>query len=112
MFKKQLKGEFTEVEPYENYEFHIAIENMESNHYFSEKITNPMLCGTVPIYLGCRNIEEYFPGKVIRLNGDIEHDIELLKNILREPEKYKKEIKINEVKDKISLIKNLDSIFA
>ena len=110
--KKQLKGEFTEVEPYENYEFHIAIENMESNHYFSEKITNPMLCGTVPIYLGCRNIEEYFPGKVIRLNGDIEHDIELLKNILREPEKYKKEIKINEVKDKISLIKNLDTIFA
>ena len=83
-----------------------------SGLHFSEKITNPLLCGTVPIYLGCRNIEEYFPGKVIRLNGDIEHDIELLKNILREPEKYKKEIKINEVKDKISLIKNLDTIFA
>jgi len=110
--KKQLMGEFTEVEPYERYEFHIAIENMETNHYFSEKITNPMLCGTVPIYLGCKNIEQYFPGKVIRLNGDIEHDIELLKNILREPEKYKKEIKINEVKEKISLIKNLDTIFA
>ena len=110
--KKQLKGEFTEIEPYERYEFHIAIENMETNHYFSEKITNTLLCGTVPIYLGCKNIEEYFPGKVIRLNGDIEHDIELLKNILREPEKYKKEIKINEVKEKISLIKNLDMIFA
>ena len=110
--KKQLKGEFTEVEPYESYEFHIAIENMETIHYFSEKITNPLLCGTVPIYLGCRNIEEYFPGKVVRLNGDIEHDIELLKNILREPEKYKKEIKISEVKEKISLIKNLDTIFA
>jgi hypothetical protein len=36
----RVKGKFTELEPYENYEFHICIENFETNHYFSEKITN------------------------------------------------------------------------
>jgi hypothetical protein len=53
---KRIKGEFIEMEPYENYEFHICIENFETNHYFSEKIINALLCGTTPIYMGCRNI--------------------------------------------------------
>ena len=33
----QLKGDFVNHEPYLDYNFHIAIENIQSNHYFSEK---------------------------------------------------------------------------
>ena len=36
-----IRGNFENLEPYENYDFHIAIENVQSNHYFSEKIVNP-----------------------------------------------------------------------
>ena len=39
----RLKGSFQKNEPYEDYMFHIAIENFECNHYFSEKITNTLL---------------------------------------------------------------------
>jgi hypothetical protein len=107
-----LKGDFDNIEPYESYDFHIAIENVQSNHYFSEKITNTLLCGTTPIYLGCKNIETYFPEEVIGLSGDIDRDIELLKNIIREPEKYKRRIDVENVKNKLSFVKNVESIFS
>lgn len=106
-----LKGEFDNLEPYESYDFHIAIENVESNHYFSEKITNPLLCGTTPIYWGCKNIKNYFGGDVISLSGDATYDIELIKDVLKNPEQYKRNIHVNNVKEKLSLLKNLDNIF-
>jgi hypothetical protein len=107
----RIKGKFTELEPYENYEFHICIENFQTNHYFSEKITNPLLCGTTPIYLGCRNIKEYFPDNVIFLSGNIYDDMEMLRNIVDNPAKYKKRINVQTIKDKVSLLKNIESLF-
>ena len=107
----RVKGEFSEIEPYENYEFHICIENFQTNHYFSEKITNTLLCGTTPLYLGCRNITQYFPDNVIVLTGDLNSDMELLQKIVDNPGKYKKRINVNTIKDKISLIKNIPYLF-
>ena len=43
------------------YKYAIAIENGRTPHYFSEKIIDPMLCWTTPIYWGCSNIGKYFP---------------------------------------------------
>ena len=107
----RLMGQFEELEPYKDYLFHICIENVESNHYFSEKIINPLLNGTTPIYLGCRNIEQYF-GNIIKLSKSIERDIDLINNILMNPEQYKKDIKLEEVKNKVYLLRNLDEIFS
>jgi hypothetical protein len=107
----RIKGEFKEMEPYENYEFHICIENFQSNHYFSEKITNALLCGTTPIYQGCRNIEGYFPENVIVLSGDLDKDILLLKKIIENPENYKKNIDIEVIKNRVYLLRNLDTLF-
>jgi len=98
----RLKGEFTETEPYLSYVYHIAIENYETPHYFSEKITNTLLCETVPVYLGCKNIDSYFPKQVIHLSGDIKNDMELLESICSQPEYYKKQINVDEVKKTIS----------
>ena len=108
----RVKGEFTEIEPYEKYKFHISIENLETNHYFSEKIMNPLLTSTVPIYLGCRNILNYFGESVIVLSGNIDRDMDLLRNVCREPEKYEKEIDIEKVKDCIYLLRNIDELFS
>lgn len=99
----RLKGEFTNYEPYENYKFHICIENFQENHYFSEKITNTLLAYTTPIYLGCKNINQYFPNSVIELTGNIVKDIELLKNICSNPTIYIKHIDQKEILSKISI---------
>tara|TARA_E500000178_G_C16951633_1_gene721569 strand:- start:478 stop:1341 length:864 start_codon:yes stop_codon:yes gene_type:complete len=107
----QLKGSFEENEPYQDYMFHISIENMQTPHYFSEKITNCLLSGTTPIYLGCLNINNYFPNNVINLTGNIEKDLNILVYILKDPLAFKKNIELNNIKDKVYLLRNLDRIF-
>jgi hypothetical protein len=73
---------------------------------------NPLLTSTVPVYLGCRNISTYFKDFVIVLTGNIDRDIELLRNVCREPEKYDKTIDIEKVKNRIYLLRNLDELFS
>ena len=55
-------------------------------------------------------MQQYF-GKIITLTKNPVSDLELLKNILREPEKYKKNIDLERVKDTVYLYRNLDYIF-
>lgn len=107
-----VKGEFVEYEPYENYLYHICIENFACERYFSEKIINPLLTNTVPIYLGCRNIKEYFGDNVILLNGDIIHDMDVIIDVLNYPDKYRRNIDVEMIKKKVSLLENLDTIFS
>jgi hypothetical protein len=57
----------------------------------------------VPVYLGCKNIDSYFPTQVIHLSGDVVKDMQLLTAICSKPENYKKEINVEEVKKTISL---------
>lgn len=107
----RIKGNFDYMEPYESYHYHICIENFQSNHYFSEKIVNTLLCGTTPLYLGCKNIESYLPNSSITLSGEIEKDIELIYFILQSPNMYKKNIDVEKIKQKTNFLKNLDMIF-
>ena len=44
-----------------DYKYALVIENGRTPHYFSEKIIDPILCWTTPIYWGCSNISKYFP---------------------------------------------------
>jgi hypothetical protein len=43
------------------YRYHIAVENCVFSDYWTEKIADPFLAGTYPIYHGCPNIFHYFP---------------------------------------------------
>ena len=104
----RIKGVFKELEPYENYQFHICIENFQTTAYFSEKISNALLCGTTPIYLGCKNILQIFPKNVITLSGNIVQDMTLLRNILLKPSNYMANIDVESVKNKLNLLKNVD----
>jgi hypothetical protein len=107
----RLKGEFYSLEPYLSYQFHIAIENFQLGHYYSEKIIDPLFCGTTPVYLGCTSINNYFPGMVICLSGNVDKDFALLGDILANPEKYRKTIDIDAVKNTTSLVKNICKLF-
>jgi len=111
---KYIKGNFKSMgEMCKEYAFTIAIENTSHDHYFTEKIINPLIYNTIPIYWGCRKIDEYFPRQAIRLTGNINSDIVLIHRVLRNPQYYMNEYKINReaVLEKINLITNIDKIF-
>jgi len=113
IYKKdaRIKGQFKEIEPYANYAYHICIENFMTPAYFSEKITNALLCSSTPVYWGCTRILDYFPANVILLTGDVEKDITLLQAICAEPTKYRATIKLDVIKEKLNLLKNVDRMF-
>jgi len=107
----RIKGKFNDTEPYESYLYSICIENFQCNHYFSEKIITPLLYNCLPIYLGCKNIDKYFDN-IINLSGDVDKDILLIINIIRNPLKYynntynKKNIKT------VNLIENIEFLYS
>jgi hypothetical protein len=108
----RLKGEFSDDELYEQYHFHICIENFQTQCYTSEKYTNCILWGTTPIYWGATNIDVVFPNITIVLTGDLEKDMNMLSDILRNPNQYKKNIVQDDIRPKMNLLKNLENIFS
>jgi hypothetical protein len=108
----RLKGDFSDNELYEPYDFHICIENFQTQCYTSEKYTNCILWGTTPIYWGATNIDAVFPNITIALSGDLDKDMNMLSDILANPSTYKKTILQEEIRPKMNLLKNLDNIFS
>ena len=102
-----IKGPFKDKEPYESYTLSICIENYRHPHYFSEKITNCLVYNTTPIYLGCIEIDTYFPGQVVHLSGNLRQDCALLVDISKDPTKYIREIKHEENDKILNLLTNL-----
>ncbi len=55
---------YKEIEPISvgliDYMFHIAMENESRDYHFSEKLINPIMVGTIPIYYGMPSIGDYF----------------------------------------------------
>jgi hypothetical protein len=45
------------------YKFTFAFENAISRDYVTEKFFDPLLAGSVPVYLGAPNVEEFAPGR-------------------------------------------------
>jgi hypothetical protein len=106
-------GDFKSMaEMCENYMFTIAIENTSHDHYFTEKIVNPLLYDTIPLYWGCKKIEEYFPNYSIKLTGNINMDIITIGRVLKNPQYFlaKHKANIEEVLDKVNLIKNVERL--
>ena len=111
---KNIKNGFKTMEEMcKDYMFTIAIENTSHEHYFTEKVINPFINNTIPIYWGCKKIEEYFPKHTIPLTGNITRDIITINSVLRNPNKYVSEYKINQemVLNKVNLVKNIERIF-
>jgi Glycosyltransferase family 10 (fucosyltransferase) C-term len=51
------------------YRYHVALENCAIPHYWTEKLADPFLTLTYPLYHGCPNIDDYFaPGSLTRIN--------------------------------------------
>lgn len=83
----RIKGSFKDNELYDDYMFTIAIENYRDGDYHSEKVINPLLRSTMPIYYGCKTIKEKL-GDVIELTGNLEEDMGVIISVLKDPYKY------------------------
>ena len=106
----RVKGGFeNDDEPHERYHFHICIENFQTETYTSEKYTNTVLWGTTPIYWGSKIT--LFPENTIVLSGDVIKDIALIRNVVNNPEQYKRPFNQTEVRRRLNLLQNLDEIF-
>lgn len=44
-----------------SYKYSLVIENSSANYYWTEKLSDCLLSWTMPIYYGCKNIDEYLP---------------------------------------------------
>jgi hypothetical protein len=104
----RIKGEFETHSylPYEDYMFHICIENVNIPHYLSEKIINPLLVKTIPLYWGCKNIDDYFPNTYYGLTGNADKDIDIITDIHNNTSKYSNiahNIDVANIKNKINI---------
>ncbi len=63
------RGVKTKLRLLKNYRYTLAFENSLSPDYVTEKFYEPLLTGTVPIYLGAPNIEEFAPGDNCFINA-------------------------------------------
>ena len=108
-FKNNVGGPVeNKIEFLSNYKFSIAMENSEGEGYTSEKIYQSFISGTIPIYYGNYNIDEFYNPKayiLIRDERDIKKKIEYIKKIDSDEKLYKSILKqnilINYVADKI-----------
>jgi hypothetical protein len=72
---------FNKIEPHKDYMYSIIIENCQSKGYFSEKIIDCIVQGTVPIYWGDFNINKIFNPKGIITFNTIEDLYKIKLNI-------------------------------
>lgn len=71
-----------------SYRFSICVENSNIEDYWSEKIADAFLGYTVPLYFGCKNINEYFPeDSYIPLDiTNMQSVYKIIDHILEDPE--------------------------
>jgi len=70
------------------YMFSIVVENCKEDYYFSEKLIDCFLSGTVPIYYGCPSISRFFNANGILSFDTKEECMDIIRIIT--PEKYNK----------------------
>lgn len=64
-----------------DYYYSVAMENAQLPSYFTEKIIDCFLSGTIPIYYGCSNIKDYFNIKGIITFNTKEELMNILSNL-------------------------------
>jgi hypothetical protein len=89
---KSTSGSAAKKRIIERYKFTIAFENSRATDYVTEKFFEPLLAGSVPIYLGAPNVEDFAPGDCCYIstnNFNSPRDLaECLKKLDRDPLLY------------------------
>lgn len=93
------------LEALKDYAFSIVIENSKTPYYFTEKLIDSFMTGTVPIYWGCTHIDKFFNKNGMIIFNDV-NDLKIKLNdlSLEKYEMMKPEINENFEKAKQFLI--------
>ena len=62
------KRQETKLETIAAYKFTLAFENSISQDYVTEKFFEPLIVGSIPVYLGAPNIDDFAPGENCFIN--------------------------------------------
>jgi len=63
-------GRETKLDTIARYKFTLAFENSIAEHYVSEKFFDPLIAGSVPVYQGTPNIDDFAPADQCFINVD------------------------------------------
>lgn len=85
-------GEFKE--PLFDSMFHLCIENVSKENFFTEKLIDCLLCKSIPIYIGCPNIGNYFNTEGFFIANNFNEVIEICNKLT--PEDYNSRLSIIE----------------
>lgn len=78
-------GYKTKLDIIKQYKFTIAFENAISRDYVTEKFFDPLILGSVPVYFGAPNIEDFSPGENSYIDVRNYHSI---KNLAKDIKRY------------------------
>lgn len=65
LFGRNINDFGDKLEVLSEYRYHISIENSSYDDYWTEKLSDPFLTNTYPIYYGCSNISQYFDRRAV-----------------------------------------------
>lgn len=76
------------------YRYHVAVENFEGVHHWTEKLADPFLGVCMPLYYGCPNVADYFPEEsFLYINiWDVDEAAETIRRAIRD-KLYEKNLK-------------------
>ena len=64
----QDRGRTTKLETIAGYKFTLAFENAVAEDYVTEKFYDPLIAGSVPVYLGALNVDDFAPADHCYIN--------------------------------------------
>ena len=79
------------TEALKDYMFSITIENSKKDYYFTEKLIDCFITGTIPIYYGCPSIGNFFDTNGIIMFDDLKNIDDILQNLNENTYNSKKE---------------------
>lgn len=77
------EGRSTKLSTISRYKFCLSLENSIDRDYVTEKFFDPLLVGTIPIYRGAPNIQEFAPGKKCFIDANKFSSVEELADHVR-----------------------------
>jgi hypothetical protein len=63
------------------YKFHIVVENTKRDYWFTEKLIDCFVTGTVPIYWGCPSIGDFFDTNGMIIFDNVEELVDIINNL-------------------------------
>jgi len=91
-YRKQIDGLFgngyqfiqNKITGLQDYRFHIVIENIQNDYYFSEKLIDALITGCIPIYYGMDSIGDFFDDRGILSFKTMDDLDNIIKNYVNE----------------------------